>query len=203
MQRSVLTSGGGGELYLDTVKSGRARTVPFVAELVPIVDRWAEGKTAGDWLFRHRRRADSGVRLEALRPLDRRPRGMASQPCVFTISATRRRRSGWAMALTPKVVQRVVEHATAAMTMNLYGHLLDANLWAAARRIGDTSGTSGAPDATDDGESAEGQARDMRFCVEPSDGIEPSTYALRRRRSFAHNAMTSTGRTPQRTRCTR
>jgi hypothetical protein len=40
------------------------------------------------------------------------------------------------------VVQRVLGHATAAMTMDLYGHLLDANLWSAAERIGDTSGTS-------------------------------------------------------------
>ena len=29
----------------------------------------------------------------------------------------------------PKVVQRVLGHATAAMTMDLYGHLMDANLW--------------------------------------------------------------------------
>jgi hypothetical protein len=28
------------------------------------------------------------------------------------------------------------------MTMDLYGHLLDANLWAAAQKIGDISGTS-------------------------------------------------------------
>ncbi len=37
----------------------------------------------------------------------------------------------------PKVVQRVLGHATAAMTMDLYGHMMDANLWQAARLIGD------------------------------------------------------------------
>jgi integrase len=42
----------------------------------------------------------------------------------------------------PKVVQRVLGHAAAAMTMDLYEHLLDANLWAAAQKIGDISGTS-------------------------------------------------------------
>ncbi len=41
----------------------------------------------------------------------------------------------------PKVVQRVLGHATAAMTMDLYGHMIDANLWQAARLVGDTSGT--------------------------------------------------------------
>jgi hypothetical protein len=33
--------------------------------------------------------------------------------------------------------QRVLGHATAAMTMDLYGHMMDANLWQAARLIGD------------------------------------------------------------------
>ena len=40
----------------------------------------------------------------------------------------------------PKVVQRVLGHATAAMTMDLYGHLSDASLWQAARLIGGTMG---------------------------------------------------------------
>jgi hypothetical protein len=40
----------------------------------------------------------------------------------------------------PKVVQRVLGHATAAMTMDLYGHLVDDHLWQAARRVGDISG---------------------------------------------------------------
>jgi len=41
----------------------------------------------------------------------------------------------------PKVVQRVLGHATAAMTMDLYGHMTDANLWQAARLVGDISET--------------------------------------------------------------
>jgi len=35
---------GGGALYVDTLKNHRARTVPLVAELVPIIDRWTTGK---------------------------------------------------------------------------------------------------------------------------------------------------------------
>ena len=42
----------------------------------------------------------------------------------------------------PKVVQRVLGHATAAMTMDLYGHMMDANLWQAARLIRGTTGAS-------------------------------------------------------------
>ncbi len=40
----------------------------------------------------------------------------------------------------PKVVQRVLEHASAAMTMDLYGHLIDRNLRDAADRFGGTTG---------------------------------------------------------------
>ena len=40
-------------------------------------------------------------------------------------------------------------HATAAMTMDLYGHLVDGNLWQAARLIGDISGTSEPPGSSD------------------------------------------------------
>jgi hypothetical protein len=36
----------------------------------------------------------------------------------------------------------VLGHASASMTMDLYGHLVDANLWQAARLVGDISGTS-------------------------------------------------------------
>jgi hypothetical protein len=40
----------------------------------------------------------------------------------------------------PKVVQRVLGHATAAMTMDLYRHMVDRNLWDAAQRLGGTTG---------------------------------------------------------------
>jgi integrase-like protein len=47
----------------------------------------------------------------------------------------------------PKVVQRVLGHATAAMTMGLYGHMADANLWHTTELIGDISGTFEPPGA--------------------------------------------------------
>ena len=43
----------------------------------------------------------------------------------------------------PKVVQRVLGHATASMTMDLYGHVIDRNLWDAAARLGGLSETAG------------------------------------------------------------
>jgi integrase len=34
------------------------------------------------------------------------------------------------------VVQRILGHPSAAMTMDLYGHRIDHNLWASAKRLG-------------------------------------------------------------------
>lgn len=48
----------------------------------------------------------------------------------------------WLPGADPKVVQRVLGHAAAAMTMDLYGHLNDANLWQAARLVGGITGAS-------------------------------------------------------------
>jgi hypothetical protein len=40
----------------------------------------------------------------------------------------------------------VLGHATASMTMDLYGHLVDVNLWQAARIVGGTIGASELPE---------------------------------------------------------
>jgi hypothetical protein len=47
-------------------------------------------------------------------------------------------------------MQRVLGHATASMTMGLYGHLMDANLWEAARAIGGIPGASEPPEQHDE-----------------------------------------------------
>jgi hypothetical protein len=49
----------------------------------------------------------------------------------------------------PKVVQWVLGHATAAMTMDLYGHLVDDNLRDAAREVGGILGASEPPELQD------------------------------------------------------
>jgi len=42
----------------------------------------------------------------------------------------------------PKIVQRILGHASAAMTMDLYGHRIGHNLGASAKRLGGTLGAS-------------------------------------------------------------
>jgi len=65
---------------------------------------------------------------------------------------------GWNIALyqfaaraDPKVTQRVLGHAIASMTMDHYGHLMDANLWEAARAIGGILGAPETPEQQDEG----------------------------------------------------
>lgn len=148
LQRAVLASSHDGSLYVDSLKGRRARTVPLPAGAREIVDRWAAGRAAEDWLFPAPRggplsesnwkrsigwpRATTALGRPTLRPHDLRHTAA----------------SIWLGAgADPKVVQRILGHASAAMTMDLYGYLIDRNLWEAADRIG---GTTGARDRVED-----------------------------------------------------
>jgi integrase len=147
LRRTVLASGGGGSLYVDTLKNHRARTVPLVLELVPIVDHWGAGKSPDAWLFD----APEGGPLRESnwkRSVGWSEATSAASVPGFRVHDLRHTAASvWlAAGADPKVVQRVLGHATAAMTMDLYGHMIDANLWQAAQLVGDISGTSGPPE---------------------------------------------------------
>jgi integrase len=154
LQRAVLASTSGGELFVETLKSKRARTVPLAEPVVPIVDRWAEAKPADGWLFS----APKGGPLSE--PNWKRSVGWRSatekigRPTFRVHDLRHTCASLWLGAgADPKVVQRILGHASAAMTMDLYGHLIDHNLWDAAKKIGGTTG------ASDDDEGDGGSAR--------------------------------------------
>lgn len=143
LQRTVMSSRDRGELFEDTLKSKRSRTVPLVADLVPIVDRWSEGKASGDWLFQ----APKGGPLSE--PNWKRSVGWAEavreigRPTLRVHDLRHTCASLWLGAgADPKVVQRILGHASAAMTMDLYGHLIDQNLWDSARKVGGILGAS-------------------------------------------------------------
>ena len=146
LRRTVLASGGGGALYLDTLKNNRARTVPLVLELVPVVDRWSAGKAPDAWLFDA---PQGGPLWESnwKRSVSWNAATSAVGVPGFRVHDLRHTAASvWlAAGADPKVVQRVLGHATAAMTMDLYGHMIDANLWRAAQLVGDISGTSEPP----------------------------------------------------------
>jgi integrase len=160
LQRTVMSSKDKGALFVDTLKTKRARTVPLVDDLVPIIDKWAEGKDAGDWLFH----APKGGPLSE--PNWKRSVGWAAavreigRPTLRVHDLRHTCASLWLGAgADPKVVQRILGHASAAMTMDLYGHLIDHNLWASAKRVGGILGAS---------EPVEGRPRDAG---ETGDGV--------------------------------
>lgn len=155
LDRAVLASRASGESYVDTLKGHRARTVPLVAAAAPIVDRWADGKEAGEWLFH----APGGGPLSEAnwkRSVGwSKALGNIGRPDLHVHDLRHTAASVWlASGADPKVVQRILGHASAAMTMDLYGHLVDDNLWAAARRVDEATresgGLSGASDASED-----------------------------------------------------
>ncbi|WP_167880352.1 tyrosine-type recombinase/integrase [Nocardioides guangzhouensis] len=143
LQRSVLASSKGGELFVDTLKGKRSRTVPLVAELVPLVDAWTHDKQGSDWLFGAPRGGPLGE-ANWKRAVGWTAACQAIGRPTFRVHDLRHTcASLWLGAgADPKVVQRILGHASAAMTMDLYGHLIDHNLWAAAEKLG---GTTGAP----------------------------------------------------------
>lgn len=158
LQRTVMSSRDKGALFEDTLKSNRSRTVPLVADLVPLIDKWSAGKELGDWLFP----APKGGE-----PLSEPnwKRSVGWQAAVNKIGRPTLRvhdlrhtcASLWLGAgADPKVVQRVLGHASAAMTMDLYGHLIDHNLWDSARRFGGIMGALGLESGQTSGADAAG-----------------------------------------------
>jgi hypothetical protein len=103
LQRTVLASRGGAELYVDRLKSNRARTVPLIAELVPIIDRWATDKASEDWLLRLPKEACFANPIGS-GPLtgSRLVRRLAFRRSECTIFDTPQPQSGLEKVLTPR-----------------------------------------------------------------------------------------------------
>ena len=117
-------------------------------DLVPIVDRWSSGKASDTWLF-------EAPRGGPLRESNwKRSVGWSAATAAvglqgFRVHDLRRTAASvWLGARAdPKVVQQVLGHTTASITMDLYGHLVDANLWEAARAIGASWGHLSRPNS--------------------------------------------------------
>jgi integrase len=123
LQRTVLASNGGGQLYVDSLKNRRGRTVPLVPELHGLLDRRASGRAGTDWLFP----APAGGLLResnwkrtvqwshAVREL--------GYPTLRVHDLRHTAASLWlASGADPKVLQAVLGHFPATMTMDVYGH---------------------------------------------------------------------------------
>ncbi len=145
LRRSVLSSGGGGQQYVDTLKNSGTRTVPLVDAVIPIIDEWSRGKKADDWIFAAPKGGPlhEGNWQRAIRWRDATT--AIGHPRLRVHDLRHTAASLWLGAgADPKVVQRILGHASAAMTMDLYGHLIDRNLWDAAKQLPTSGGISGA-----------------------------------------------------------
>ncbi len=144
VQRALLSSGADGSLFVDSLKNNRSRTVPLVPDLLPIVARWTAGKPADAWVFAAPKGGplNEGNWKRAVRWSTATRSIGKPTPRVHDLRHTAA--SLWLGAgADPKVVQRILGHASAAMTMDLYGHLIDDNLWDAATRVGKSGDRSG------------------------------------------------------------
>jgi hypothetical protein len=103
LSRAVLASNGGGELYVDTLKNKRARTVPLVPAVVPIVDRWSAAGAGVNGSSPRRRAVRCAKRTGSGRSAGvTRRRQLGGPSCASTTCATRRLRCGWRLALIRK-----------------------------------------------------------------------------------------------------
>lgn len=152
LRRAVLADSQTGALYVETLKGHRARTVAMPEKAAEIVERWSEGKAREEWVFSSphggmlgesnwRRSVGWEAALSKIGRKGARPHDLRHTAASLWLAS----------GADPKVVQRILGHASAAMTMDLYGHLVDANLWESAKRVG---GTTGAQETTSDTEEA-------------------------------------------------
>jgi integrase len=135
LQRAVL-EGSGGQQFVDTLKSHRARSVPLTDEVAEIVGRWADGKRPCDWVFSSK--AGTALREGNWKRSVKwsEARLAIGRPTLRVHDLRHTAASIWLSdGADPKVVQRILGHASATMTMDLYGHLIDGNLWTAATQI--------------------------------------------------------------------
>ena len=143
VQRAVLAGGGAGELFVDSLKTHKARTVPLTARAAEIVQRWSADRDPYAWMFA----SSTGTAMREgnwKRQVQwTEAKAAIGKPDLRVHDLRHTAASLWlATGADPKVVQRILGHASATMTMDLYGHLVDANLWDSAKRVGDHSGTT-------------------------------------------------------------
>jgi site-specific recombinase XerD len=136
VRRAVLTAADG-TVFVDTAKNHRARTVPLPHRVAEVVRARCGGRTAGAWLFETS--AGTPLREENWKRAVRwsQAKQTIGRPGLRVHDLRHSAASIWLGAgADAKVVQRVLGHATASMTLDLYGHVIDANLWRGAQLVG-------------------------------------------------------------------
>jgi integrase len=118
--------------------------VPLTDNVAAIVARWSGSRGPDDWIFPTT--TGTAMRLgNWKRAIGWSQAKIAIRRPTLRVHDLRHTTASiWlASGADPKVVQQILGHASAAMTMDLYGHLIDEKLWTAAKRVSQTRGHSG------------------------------------------------------------
>jgi integrase len=129
-----------GKVIVGTLKGGKARTVVVPAFVVDALARTAAGKTRDDLLWTSRAgghlsppHGDQCWLAAAVR------RCQESDPAFPSLTAHDLRHTAASLAIhagaNPKVVQRMLGHASAAMTLDVYADLFESDLDAVAENV--------------------------------------------------------------------
>lgn len=149
----------GGRIVVGTTKTGHTRLVPFPEFLAPMLEGLARGKQPHELLLgsgsEHMRRPSSqdGWFAAAVK------RARVDDPTFPAISPHDLRHTAASLAISSganaKVVQRMLGHASAAMTLDTYADLFDGDLDTVSKSLHDARTAAGnARTAVDDTDGA-------------------------------------------------
>ncbi|MEU6645503.1 site-specific integrase [Saccharomonospora sp. NPDC046836] len=111
-------------------KTGKRRTVSFPASLVPVLRPFVDGREEGELLFTTAR--GQSLRSHNWRTREFVPAIAGAKLKVDGLTPHKLRHTAASLAISAgadvKVVQQMLGHADAAMTLNIYGHLFPDRL---------------------------------------------------------------------------
>lgn len=130
----------GGELHFTAPKNGEARTVAFPAFLSPIITARADRLAPDDLLFSSAKGtplSGHNFRARVFRPAIEACRQADPSFPLITVHDLRHTAASLAISsgANVKVLQRMLGHASAAMTLDVYADLFDEDLDAVADRM--------------------------------------------------------------------
>ncbi|GAB3718790.1 tyrosine-type recombinase/integrase [Nocardiopsis nanhaiensis] len=127
----------GGEVYLDTPKTHEQRSVPVPPFLVPELRAVVDGKLGDGWVFTSPK--GGPLRYDNFRRRVFNPAVTAAGLAELGVTAHRLRHTAASLAIAAeadvKVVQTMLGHKTATMTLDHYGHLFPDRLDEVADRM--------------------------------------------------------------------
>jgi integrase len=111
-------------------KNGKRRTVPLPASLVPVLRPLVDGRGDGEWLFTTNRHVPLRANNWRVREFNAAVRAAGFDTLGLTPHKLRHTAASLAIAAGAdvKVLQQMLGHADASMTLNVYGHLFPDRL---------------------------------------------------------------------------